>query len=200
VREVEKYALGIPEFWYELPVGQPDQDKIAGIVAEALPDRGGNSVARDSLTSQLQELSTMVLDEVDDSSIAMVYIPAPENGDIGGVLTVQVRSDMTPKDYLEELLEWPLMWPEAEFLRNESVKTNLPGLQVEGAWVLLSVPTESDSSSHILQERMALGVFSDDYQDMIEVVCVSAYLGAFPDMGRQILAILTTLNVECSNA
>jgi len=196
MRKIYGFDLTIPEFWYEVPLREFKQAKLASIAAEALPGMSMNSVAFENLLSQLQELSWTAPFQLNESSVVLAYIPPSESGDFRGVLSVRIRRKTSLRDHQQELEGWPNQMPEAKFLRNEPVKAHLPGFYVEGAWLLLSVPSEFEENAYDQEERMALGVFPGDCRDMIEAVCVAGYIGAFPDMRGQILAILATLNIK----
>jgi hypothetical protein len=151
---------------------------------------------REALKVQLNELRARVDDETDRSTLVLVYIPNPALGVVGGLCTINIRSAITVGDFRQEIEQWPSTWSDVRLVRSTTVAVELPAGHAEGVQVLLAMPATEPDAGQDLQERLALGIFPDDTSDMIEAICIAAYLGAFTDIRAQVVNLLASLQVH----
>ncbi len=191
------FEIGRSGQWYEMYLGTDMSVQAQSIANQVLAKFHDNDDVYQSLVDHIEWTSAKVADEVDWVSTSLIYLPHPETGDMAGICLLRARPSVSRVDFRRELDNWPRDWSDVDFIRITPVSTELAPGHVEGVLALLGAPSESEEGvGRLVYERLALAVFPPHCDDMIEVMCIASHLGAFPDLLRQIMEMLATLNIE----
>lgn len=219
VRQLVEISLRLPESWFEIPLGEVEDEGIVdwatstALAAWKLREAASYSedaVFPDAGRTLVVELSSLFLnlrEQLPRAQRGLVqahaWLPLPEMGIVSAAVIAQLaeRSPERSPERFVEMLEATADSTDSQSgdIHRQRIEGDLGGEPLRGLHSMVG-HFDPDTDVAMLEERTCFGIFPAGCQEMIEVLFIAERPAAFADMPTETYALLDGLEIAVTDA